>query len=312
MKKILITLAVILLAAALIAYLAYPVAARETAAAQTDRIIREYHRRIGRMSAEDILERMNNAAAYNETLTEIQPEDPFSGREVLASHRYEAPLNTGDGVLGILTVPGIGLRLPVYHESAERKAAETLVHIQGSALPADEPGTHVMLAGPGLKKADGFAGKIGLTGERMLEDADQLTPGDLLILNVLDRTLVYQVEWVQTMAPEGLARTDLAAGADEELLTLVTQERDRLLLVRGRRIPAKEAMPAVKARDQARPLPDWQSILLLGSPVILLGLIIIIVTERIKKRSYRLPVEQRKIIPDTTEKTRKEDDSHET
>ena len=292
MKKFLISLAVTLLILAAAAYLIYPTAAQQAAGVRDDRIIRTYHRRIGRMETEEIQSRLDSAAEYNSTLPEFQAADVFTNREVLTLHRYEAPLNTGDGLAGVLTIPGISVTLPVYHESAERKAAEKLVHIQGTALPSDRTGSHTVLAGPGMLKAEGFAEKIGLTGERMLEDVDRLTPGDLMILNVLDRTMVYQIEWVQTMAPEGLAGIDLTAGPDDDLLTLMTERRERRLVVRGRRIPAADAVAALKASDQARPLPDWQSILLLGSPVILLGLIVMAITERIKKRSYRLPAEQ--------------------
>ena len=63
---------------------------------------------------------------------------------------------------------------------------------------------------------------------------------------------------------------------------------------------------------QGKPLPDWLSILILGSPVILLGLIIMAVTERIKRRSYRLPVEWTETEP-ATETTKKEGEKeHET
>ena len=312
MKKILIRLAVTILILAIAAYLIYPVAVRQIAAARDDRIIQKYHSRVGKMTTETIRLQLDSAATYNESLPELHPEKLFSGRDVMTVHLYEAPLNTGDGLVGVLTIPGIRLRLPVYHESAENKTTEKLVHIQGSSLPADTTGIHTVLAGPGLLPEKGFAGSIGLTGERMLQDADRLTPGDLMILNVLDRTLVYQIEWVQTIAPEGLSKTDLTAGEEDDLLTLVTEHGERLLMIRGRRIPAAEAVSAIRETDQGKPLPDWLSILILGSPVILLGLIIMTVTERIKRRSYRLPVEWTETEP-ATETTKKEGEKeHET
>ena len=123
----------------------------------------------------------------------------------------------------------------------------------------------------------------------MLEDLDRLTPGNLMILSVLDRTMVYQVEWVQTMSPEGLERLELVPEADEDLLTLVTERKERRLLARGKRIAVTEAAGILKQTDRAQMMPDWESILMLGIPVIITGLIIMTVTERIIKRRYRLP-----------------------
>ena len=111
MKKVLITLVVILLVLAVAAYLAYPTVIRQAAGVRDDGIMQEYRRKAGRMTTEEIQERLDKAAAYNETLQEVLPEDPFSGREVLTLHRYEAPLNTGDGLIGILTIPGISYRM---------------------------------------------------------------------------------------------------------------------------------------------------------------------------------------------------------
>ena len=311
MKKHLLRLLVALLVLAAAAYLLYTPVIRQIAAARDDRTISEYHGRVRQIQTEGIQNRLDSAAVYNETLEEFHPEGLFSGREVLTAHRYEAPLNTGDGLMGVLAIPGIGLRLPVYHESADRKPTEKLVHVQGTPLPADKPGSNVMLAGPATLKAEGFPGDIGLRGERMLEDAERLTPGDLMILNVLDRTMVYRVESAQTIAAEGLSKADLAAGEDEDLLTLVTQRRDRLLMVRGKRVPAAEAVRELQGGDRAQPLPDWQGILLLGSPAILLGLIVMAITERIKKRSYRLPVEREVPEPEEPDEQKEREEKHE-
>ena len=282
-----VMLALILLAG--LAYLLFPTAANQIAGADDYRIIRNYRQTVKQMTGEQILHRLEDAAEYNAGITEPKIGEVFAGREAMTMHRYEAPLNTGDGVLGILTIPDIGVMLPVYHESAEHGASADLVHLQGTHLPSETAGIHMVLAGPGIVSAGGFAGEIGLTGARMLEDLDRLTPGNLMILSVLDRTMVYEVEWVQTMSPEGLERMNLVPGADEDLLTLVTERKERRLLARGKRIPAAEAASILKQTDRAQMMPDWQSILMLGIPAVIAGLIIMTVTEKIIKRRYRLP-----------------------
>lgn len=289
MRKRLTAAAVILILLAGLAYLLYPTAADQAAGVRAYRTIRQYRQNAKQMTGEQIQERLEQAATYNESIPEPKITDMFSGREIMTLHQYEAPLNTGDGVAGILTIPDIGVMLPVYHESTEHKATADLVHLQGSHLPAEKPGSHIALAGPGILNAAGFAGDIGLTGARMLEDLDRLIPGNLIILSVLDRTMVYQVEWVQMMSPEGLERMDLAMEAETDLLTLVTERKGRRLMARGKRIPTTEAAVSLKQSDRAQPMPDWQSILMLGVPAVIAGLIIMIVTERIIRRRYRLP-----------------------
>lgn len=289
MRRRLTTAVIILILLAGLAYLLYPTAADQAAGARAYQTIRQYRQNVSRMTGEQILSRLEEAAAYNESITEPKITDMFSGREAMTLHQYEAPLNTGDDVLGILTIPDIDVLLPVYHESSEHSAASEVVHLQGTHLPSENAGSHMVLAGPGILNAEGFAGKIGLTGARMLEDLDRLTPGNLIILSVLDRTMVYQVEWVQTMSPEGLERMDLAQEAEEDLLTLVTERQERRLMARGRRIPTTEAAAVLRQSDRARMMPDWQSILMLGIPAAICGLIIMIVTERIIRRRYRLP-----------------------
>ena len=287
-RRLTAALAILILLAGL-AYLLYPTAANQIAGAGDYRIIRDYRKTVKQMTAEQILHRLEEAAGYNADITEPKIGDVFSGREAMTLHRYEAPLNTGDGVLGILTIPDIGVMLPVYHESAEHGAKVNLVHLQGTHLPSGNAGSHMVLAGPGIVSAGGFAGEIGLTDARMLEDLDRLTPGNLMILSVLDRTMVYEVEWVQTMSPEGLERMNLVPEPDEDLLTLVTERKERRLLARGKRIPAVEAAGILRQTDRAQMMPDWQSVLMLGIPAALAGLIIMTVTERIIKRRYRLP-----------------------
>lgn len=289
MRKCLTAAVVILILLAGLAYLLYPTAADQAAGIRAYETIRKYRQNVNRMTGEQVLNRLEEAAAYNESIQAPKITEMFSGREPMTLHRYEAPLNTGDGVLGVLTIPDIGIMLPVYHEATEHHAATELVHLQGSHLPSETPGSHIVLAGPGRLNAEGFAGDIGLTGAGMLEEVDRLTPGNLMILGVLDRTMVYQVEWVQTMSPEGLERMELAQETDTDLLTLVTERKERRLVVRGRRIPTTEAAGILKESDRAQTLPDWQSILMLGIPAAIAGLMIMIVTERIIRRRYRLP-----------------------
>ena len=290
MKKFLIFLLVFLVVAAGLGYLLCPTILDQVARGNNDSLKARYRSKVEEMTADQIDAFLNAAASYNAEMEETSIGDVFSGKAPRSTHSYQHLLNVTDGVIGTLEIPRIGVSLPVYHSGTDRNAEQNLIHVSGSALPADAPGAHVILAGPGIRKADGFLGDIGLTGSRMLQDLDQVVPGDLMMLQVLDRTMVYQVEGVQTLTPEGVAALDNRADEDTEWLTVVTERGDRRLLAQGKRIQISEAAELLEAGDGAKAPSDPVNILALGSPVFLLGLLVILIIERFKRHAYRLPV----------------------
>ncbi len=293
MKKFIASLLVFLLLAAGIGYLLYPTASDQISQARDAEILREYRKKAAAMDAEKEEELFRGAAEYNGKLETVRASDVFSAGIPRNNRDYQNRMNVHSGVIGELIVPKTGTALPVHHTGSDTPATESLVHVEGSSLPTDAPGTSIILAGPGLLKAAGFLGDIGLTDGRMLEDMDRLTPGDLLILNVVDRTMVYRVQEVQLMSPAGLEERDLTPGADQELLTVMVRKKDRRLLIQSARIPLAEARDALDGEDEASFPEAWKNVVLLGCPVLLFGMIVMWLIERIKRHAYLLPGEGR-------------------
>ena len=293
MRKFFLFLLVFLLVAAGLGYLLYPTVSDQVGQARDAEVLRDYRRKAALLDSEGTAARLQEAAEYNATLEDVHVEDVFTAGSPRTSRDYQNRLNIHEGVLGELVIPRIRVALPVYHNSAETPATRRLVQLETSSLPSDQPGTSTVLAGPGVVKAEGFLGQLGLTDDRMLQDLDQVTPGDLLILNVLDRTLVYRVGEVQTLTPEGMKSLDLTPQEGEERLTLVTSRGDRRLVVQSARIPIAEAREELVTEDKAVYPEGWQNVLLLGSPVLVFGLLIMWIIERFKKRAYLLPGEGR-------------------
>ena len=294
MKRFIAGLLVFLLVAAGIGYLLYPFISDQICQRRDAEIMKVYREKTAGMSSEKKTEMLAEAKAYNDTLEDIRAEDVFSAGVPRTSRDYQNRLNVHSGVIGELVVPRIGISLPVYHLSAETPAQRKFVHVEGSSLPADESVKNIILAGPGVLKAEGVLGDIGLTDDRMLEDLDRLIPGDLMILNVLDRTMVYRVNEIQMLSPAGLLELDLTPKEDEEQLTVISKRTDRRLLVRTDRISIQQARKLLEEEDTVTFPEDWQNVLLLGSPIMLAGLLILWVIERIKRRAYLLPGEGRK------------------
>ena len=382
MRRFFAFLFVFLLILAGAAYLLLPTVLDQMGQAVDGAVMKAYREKAAQMTSEQINTMLADAAAYNETLETVQVSDPFSADLPHTSRDYQNRLNVHSGAIGELVIPAIGVYLPVYHNSAETPATAKLVHLETSSLPSDAAGTSIVLAGPNILKAEGILGEIGLTGERMLQDLDRLTAGDLMILNVLDRTMVYRIgegleekDAILMLSPAGLRDLDLTPGAEpepepeptatpeprwtprpkktpvptatpeaseaeaasvtepeteatpdltpeptpsptptptptpepepepepqhstgqaNEQLTVLTPWRDqKLLVVRAARIPVSEAREILNAKDRATYPEGWQNVLLLGSPVLILGLLVMFIIERIKRRSYRLPGEGR-------------------
>lgn len=231
------------------------------------------------------------AAAESEEENPIQPGDVFTAHAERSSTIYRSLLDFGDGMIGVLEIPSILVSLPIEHISAETRPDHALVHVEGSSLPGETGYTHTVLAGPRKQKAPGILGNLALTGDRMLEDLDEVTPGNRMMILLGNRTLLYEVRGVQTLSPEGLKDWTATRDPDEDRLTLITERDGRRLLVEAVRIPIESVTDALKAEDQARLPADWITILALGCPVLLLVLLVMAVIERIKSRVYRLPTE---------------------
>ncbi len=223
----------------------------------------------------------------------IRPGDVFTAHAERSSTRYRNLLDFGDGIIGVLEIPSIHVSIPIEHINTDVRPDKALVHVEGSSLPGETGNTHTVLAGPRKQKAPGILGDLALTGDRMLEDLDRVTPGDQMMILLGNRTLLYEVYNVQTLSPEGLKGWVAERDPEEDRLTLITERDGRRLLVEAVRIRIREATEKLQAEDSAKLPADWITILALGCPVLLLTLLIMFVIERIKKHAYRLPGEKK-------------------
>ena len=224
MKKLAAGILIFVLIAAIAGHFLYPVISDQLGRRRDAGILRDYRAKTAQMTQEQRDKLFAEAKAWNESLQEIRAEDVFTAGNTRTTRDYQNRMNVHEGVIAELVIPDIKASLPVYHLSTETPATRKLVHMDSSSLPADGSGENIVLAGPGILRAEGFPGELGLTDDRMLEDLDKLIPGNLVILNVLDRTMVYRVKGVQMLASNGLGELDLTPGEGEEKLTLVPRQ----------------------------------------------------------------------------------------
>ena len=178
-------------------------------------------------------EAKQRATAYNLAITPGTA-DAYSEESLLsAAENYSDQLDiAGNGIMGYVEIPKIQVNLPIYHGTDAEVLDRGVGHLLGSSLPVGGENTHTILSG-----------HSGMASQKMFTDLEQLVPGDVFYLNVLNETLAYQVTEINTVLPYETDLLGIVPG--EDLCTLITCTpygvNTHRLLVRGSRIPYEEA-----------------------------------------------------------------------
>ena len=230
----------------------YPLISNYFAEVNRSMIETKYTKAIEQMDDSEIIGARMDAQAYNATLLTITDE-PYT-KEALqqAAESYDGLLNIrGDGIMGYLEIPKLGVELPIFHGTEEETLDRGLGHLLGSSLPVGGTGTHCVITG-----------HSGLAGRRMFSDLDKLELMDVFYLKVLDETLAYTVIEINTVLPEDTS--ELAINPQGDDVTLVTCTpygvNTHRLLVRGARISYEMASEMVEDADfeEIQPGSTWE------------------------------------------------------
>ena len=232
-----------------------------------------YQEKVEQVDNTKLIEAKELAVAYNQTiLPGAQDEDSFSKEALLsASENYGSLLNlAGDGIMGYVEVPTIGVTLPIYHGTNNSTLERGVGHLLGSSLPVGGESTHSVLTA-----------HSGMASAKMFSDLDRVKIGDIFFLDVLGEKLAYQVDQIKTVLPYDTTFLQTEMGND--LCTLVTCTpfgvNTHRLLVRGTRIEYEEAEVIVEEKlETEEPVKStWeqqylQGILIGIGAVVILGL----------------------------------------
>ena len=228
-----------------------------------------YDKAVEKLNTVELIAEKEEAVLYNRTL-QGGTENAFS-REALAEaeESYGSLLNVrGDGIMGYVQIPKIGVELPIYHGTAEETLDKGVGHLLGTSLPVGGIGTHCVLTG-----------HSGLAGTRMFSDLDQLNKGDVFYVRVLDETHAYMIMDINTVLPEDTSKLEI--DPQRESVTLVTCTpfgvNTHRLLVRGERIEVGMAERKVEnAEVQEEPAKStWTQEYLKGAGLGCLGIILV-------------------------------------
>lgn len=266
MKRTTIMILAVILFMASLGLTFYPIISNRVNAHYASKIHTAYEKVIQQADNTALLVAKKLAIAYNEAITPGAAGEAYSKPALLeASKNYEAQLNiTGDGIMGYVEIPKIGVQLPIYHGTGADSLERGVGHLLGSSLPVGGDSTHTILTG-----------HSGMATQKMFSDLPQLEVGDVFYLKVLGETLAYQVDQIHTVLPHDT--TYLGIEQNRDLCTLVTCTpfgvNTHRLLVRGTRIPYEEAEIIVEATREEVVESTWEQHYLKG---IIIGLDIVL------------------------------------
>jgi len=191
------------------------------------------------------------ARAYNRRLAASkqsmlgEAEDPFSdasggshasGKDSLSQKdgEYQSLLDTGDGVMGTVRIPKISVKLPIYHGTSESVLASGAGHLYGTSLPVGGASTHAVLTG-----------HRGLVEAAMFTRLDEMCTGDFFYIEVMGKTLGYEVDRIEVILPSNTSRLRVVKGEDRVTLMTCTPYgvNTHRLLVSGHRVSIPQPAP---------------------------------------------------------------------
>ncbi|MCB7305033.1 class C sortase [Bariatricus massiliensis] len=247
MKKKSTTIIVCLIFLAGLSLLLYPFVANQWNNYRQKQLISNYESVVSEKEAAgkiDYKAEMEKAAAYNNALLPSILPDSFAVADATEEEDevYMSCLNIAeDGMMGMVEIPKINIKLPIYHTTEDTVLQKAVGHLEGSSLPVGGESTHSVISA-----------HRGLPSASLFTDLDKLEEGDHFLIHVLNETLCYEVDKISVVEPE---ETDsLAVEEGEDLMTLLTCTpygvNTQRLLVRGHRVPYVEK----EVEDEASPL----------------------------------------------------------
>ncbi len=266
MKRRLILVLWILVLLSGVCIMLYPTVSSLINQHNASQVITSYEEVVSGLSEEKMAQMMESADNYNARLSAspVVMTDPFDQETVrFALEGYYDVLDVdGEGMMGYIDIPTIGVHLPIYHGTTSAVLERAVGHLEGTSLPVGGESTHTVLSA-----------HRGLTEARLFTDLDQLVEGDTFSITVLNEVLTYEVYDIEVVEPTDVDSLNIQVG--EDLCTLVTCTplgiNSHRLLVHATRIPTPE--DPVDTVVQAAVFSWWY--FAVGALVVLVALIVL-------------------------------------
>lgn len=235
------------------------------------RVVNSYAQQVDGLSDADYTAYFDAADVFNQEIAA----DPDALYHADRFSTYSTTLDvTGTGIMGYITIPRIGVELPIYHGTSDAVLQVAAGHLEGTSLPVGGESTHCVLSA-----------HRGLPSARLFTDLDRLKEGDTFTLSVLNRLLTYEIDQILIVKPEEVDALAIEPGQD--LCTLVTCTpygiNSHRLLVRGHRVENAKEKPVLFVPADMVQIDPLVVTPIVAAPMLLILLIFLLI--RYRKRS---------------------------
>lgn len=248
----------------------YPIISNYYYTIDNNNQIAEFNEAVAEMPSKEVLERIELAKAYNDTLDPSRLADPYTEREKKGVENYARMLEVREKI-GYVDIPKINQQIPVYAGTSEDILQHACGHLEGTSLPIGGKDTHAVITA-----------HRGLPQVKLFRDLDKMEVGDLFFFTNVKETLAYKVDQILVVEPWDFEPVLVVEGKD--LMTLLTctpyMINSHRLLVRGHRVPY---VPEVKEEIEIAKF-NYKSLIV---PGIVLALVMLIIFLYIRHRRRR-------------------------
>ena len=225
------------------------------------RVVNSYAQQVDGLSDADYTAYFDAADVFNQKIAA----DPDALYHADHFSTYSTTLDvTGTGIMGYITIPRIGVELPIYHGTSDAVLQVAAGHLEGTSLPVGGESTHAVISA-----------HRGLPSAKLFTHLDRLEVGDTFTITVLAQELTYEVD-------------ELKVVDGKDYVTLMTCTpygiNTHRLLVRGHRVTAPENLKRIRVSADATRIEPILIAPLLAVPLLLLLLIGLLVSGRKRKQ----------------------------
>nr|WP_304503841.1 class C sortase [Corynebacterium lemuris] len=192
---------------------------------QNSEIARKYEEELSKVDSPDVFADLwGRAEGYNDHLDtaghHYRPEDPEDPEYL--DYKSQLLPSERSSVMARISIPDIGVDLPVYHGTTDNVLYRGAGHMYGSDLP---------IGGEGNTSA--ITAHTGMVNASMFDNLGKLEEGQPVYINVLGETLRYRMTGSEVVKPDDYDAVTYEEGVDKLVLITCTPygiNSDRLLV----------------------------------------------------------------------------------
>ena len=237
------------------------------------RVVNSYAQQVDGLSDADYTAYFDAADVFNQEIAA----DPDALYHADRFSTYSTTLDvTGTGIMGYITIPRIGVELPIYHGTSDAVLQVAAGDLEGTSLPVGGESTHAVISA-----------HRGLPSAKLFTNLDQLEVGDTFTITVLDRELTYEVDKISIVLPTEVDELKVVDGKDYVTLMTCTPYgiNTHRLLVRGRRVETPDQYKHLRVTAEALKIEPIIVAPIMALPMLLILLIGMLISTRKPKKT---------------------------